>query len=309
MCDRASPRCSTAWTAASPGMLQRARAGSAPSSIRCRTWSPSGSRRRSSLSLDAAGSGRRFGWMFALAYAVCWRCASPASTRSIDVEEQPHKSAGFLTGVPAPAGAGLLLLPILLWLASDRHWIWLQRLSAGRALGGLLGLLMISSVATFSLGSLRLRRHVRLEALVLIAILGGGAGHRALGDAEPDRDRLSAADPVQHVRYARIRRQRAAGDVVIAGRAFPSPDRRSRRPRRTRYSPFKAASDLGPMRLQSEFQDRDRARRAGRGKKTIESQMSHSFSPELSTAQSPRSRFRSLDVSLMFPFCSSSDEA
>ena len=25
---------------------------------------------------------------------------------NIDSEEQPHKSAGFLTGVPAPAGAG-----------------------------------------------------------------------------------------------------------------------------------------------------------------------------------------------------------
>ena len=44
----------------------------------------------------------------------------------IDVEEQPHKSAGFLTGVPAPVGAGLLLLPMILWLASNREWAWLQ---------------------------------------------------------------------------------------------------------------------------------------------------------------------------------------
>ena len=44
----------------------------------------------------------------------------------IDAEDQPHKSAGFLTGVPAPAGAGLMLLPILLWLASDRQWTWLR---------------------------------------------------------------------------------------------------------------------------------------------------------------------------------------
>jgi CDP-diacylglycerol--serine O-phosphatidyltransferase len=29
---------------------------------------------------------------------------------AIDTQDQPHKSAGYLTGVPAPAGAGLLLL-------------------------------------------------------------------------------------------------------------------------------------------------------------------------------------------------------
>ena len=32
---------------------------------------------------------------------------------------------------------------------------------------------MISNLATFSWGSLRLRRHVRLEAIVVIALVGG----------------------------------------------------------------------------------------------------------------------------------------
>ena len=35
------------------------------------------------------------------------RCGWRGSTRGIDAAEQPHKSAGFITGVPAPAGAGL----------------------------------------------------------------------------------------------------------------------------------------------------------------------------------------------------------
>ena len=67
------------------------------------------------------------GWIFALAYAVCMALRLARFNARIDVEDQPHKSAGFLTGVPAPAGAGLMLLPILLWLASDGHWTWLQR--------------------------------------------------------------------------------------------------------------------------------------------------------------------------------------
>ena len=49
-----------------------------------------------------------FGWIAALALrGLHVRCASPASTRGSMSEDQPHKSAGFLTGVPAPAGAGL----------------------------------------------------------------------------------------------------------------------------------------------------------------------------------------------------------
>ena len=43
---------------------------------------------------------------------------------------------------------------------------------------------MISNVATFSWGSLRLRSHVRLGAIVVIALLGGGLAVGAVGDAE-----------------------------------------------------------------------------------------------------------------------------
>ena len=64
--------------------------------------------------------------MFALAYAVCMALRLARFNARIDVEDQPHKSAGFLTGVPAPAGAALMLLPIMLWLASDRQWTWLS---------------------------------------------------------------------------------------------------------------------------------------------------------------------------------------
>ena len=61
-----------------------------------------------------------------------WRLRSAARLRlarfnaRIDVDEQPHKSAGFNTGVPAPAGAGLAFVPIYLWLITGndlfRRW-------------------------------------------------------------------------------------------------------------------------------------------------------------------------------------------
>ena len=114
----------------------------------------------------------RLGWIFALAYAVCMALRLARFNARIDVEDQPHKSAGFLTGVPAPVGAGLLLLPIYLWLASDRQWTWLQDYRIVAPWAALVAFLVISSVATFSWGSLRLRRHVRLEAIVVIALTG-----------------------------------------------------------------------------------------------------------------------------------------
>ena len=134
--DRASPRCSTAWTAASPARCAgQTRFGAeldSLSDVIAFGVSPA-------IILHlwvAAAPGRGFGWMFALAYAVCMALRLARFNARIDVEDQPHKSAGFLTGVPAPAGAGLMLLPIYLWLASDGQWDWLQRLPAGRALGG-----------------------------------------------------------------------------------------------------------------------------------------------------------------------------
>ena len=48
----------------------------------------------------------RIGWMCSLALAVFCALRLARFNAAIDVSEQPHKSAGFLTGVPAPAGAG-----------------------------------------------------------------------------------------------------------------------------------------------------------------------------------------------------------
>jgi CDP-diacylglycerol--serine O-phosphatidyltransferase len=176
----------------------------------------------------------RFGWVFALAYAVCMALRLARFNAHIDVEDQPHKSAGFLTGVPAPAGAGLLLLPIFLWLASDRRWEWLNDYRLVAPWAAFIAFLLISSVATFSWGSLRLRRNVRFEAIVVIAILSG-----ALFSAPFETLSVSAliyifSIPLSLMSYARVRRQRArlAGAAPPAAPAVPLPPKRPARRRR-----------------------------------------------------------------------------
>ena len=181
----------------------------------------------------------RFGWIFALAYAACMALRLARFNANIDVEEQPHKSAGFLTGVPAPAGAGLLLLPIYLWLASDQQWGWLadHRLVAPWA--ALVAFLVISSVATFSWGSLRLRRNVRLEAIVIIALIGGALVSAPWHTLSAVAFLYVAMIPFSIASYARVRRLRAAAAARASLPAGPEPNPRELEPTpaRRRQSP------------------------------------------------------------------------
>lgn len=108
-----------------------------------------------------------FGWFAALAFAICCALRLARFNARIDTDDQPHKSAGFLTGVPAPVGAGLAFTPFYLFhetgIALFRDpvlmTLWLT----------VIAILMISNMATLSWASLRPRRSIRLP---LIAMTG-----------------------------------------------------------------------------------------------------------------------------------------
>ena len=150
----------------------------------------------------------KFGWTAALALAVCCALRLARFNANIDVTDQPHKSAGFNTGVPAPAGAGLALTPMFLWFVTGndlfRQWYvtmpWVL----------LVAFLMISNIATFSWGSVRLRRSVRLEALAAIGLLGAALitapWHTLLGICIA----YLIAIPFSIISYAKVKRARAA---------------------------------------------------------------------------------------------------
>lgn len=110
----------------------------------------------------------RIGWFFALGYAVCCALRLARFNAQIDIKDQPHKSAGFLTGVPAPAGAGLMFVPLYIWDVTGEPLARAPWIVAPWTL--LVALLMISNFATFSWSSLRLRRDLRLPAILLVGI-------------------------------------------------------------------------------------------------------------------------------------------
>jgi CDP-diacylglycerol--serine O-phosphatidyltransferase len=112
----------------------------------------------------------RFGWIAALALAVCCALRLARFNARLDAAEQPHKSAGFNTGVPAPAGAGLAFVPIYLWLISGNDLF--RRWEGVMAWTLFIAALMISSLPTYSWASIRIRREWRLFALAGVALFG-----------------------------------------------------------------------------------------------------------------------------------------
>ncbi len=113
----------------------------------------------------------KFGWTAALALAVCCALRLARFNARLDAGEQPHKSAGFNTGVPAPAGAGLAFIPIFLWLVSGERPLF-QAWPLVMAWTLFVAALMISSLPTYSWSSIRIRREWRLFTLAGVAILG-----------------------------------------------------------------------------------------------------------------------------------------
>src|SRR4051812_30942549 len=110
----------------------------------------------------------RFGWIAALSLAVCCALRLARFNARLDAAEQPHKSAGFNTGVPAPAGAGLAFIPVYLWLITGEEIF--RRWELVMAWTLFIAALMISNLPTYSWASIRIRRGWRAFCLS-----GGGA--------------------------------------------------------------------------------------------------------------------------------------
>lgn len=156
----------------------------------------------------------RFGWFASLAFAICCALRLARFNAQIDVEEQPHKSVGFLTGVPAPVGAGLAFLPMFLWIATGepifRNPIIVALWVAAMAV------LLISNLATFSWTSIRPRRSIRLEAIALSGILFAALLTEPWWTLAGLCVIYLALMPYSAIRYGRIKRQRAAGALPQA---------------------------------------------------------------------------------------------
>lgn len=120
---------------------------------------------------------RGIGWVVALSHTVCCALRLARFNTQLDADHHPHKQHGFNTGVPSPAGAGLALTPLMLW-------IWLGPIDPTETPGRLIAIvtafwmagvafLMVAPLATYSWKSIRLRKQYRLPALLGVALFAG----------------------------------------------------------------------------------------------------------------------------------------
>lgn len=158
--------------------------------------------------LWAVGDIRQWGWVFALGYVVCAALRLARFNAAIDEEDQPHKSAGFLTGVPAPVGAGLVFFPLYLWFVTGND-LFRQPLLVAVWLG-VVGLLMISNLATYSWTRVRVRKTMRMEVILLAALAGSALFFTPWHLLALICVVYIAALPFSIASYAKVRQQREA---------------------------------------------------------------------------------------------------
>jgi CDP-diacylglycerol--serine O-phosphatidyltransferase len=115
---------------------------------------------------------RSFGWIAALLLGVCAALRLARFNVSLGAAaEKPAWAYNYFTGVPAPAGAGLAILPIIASFEAGPAFlhnpaflvIWTIMVAA----------LMISALPTFSLKGQRIPQ--RLVPFVLLGVGGGAA--------------------------------------------------------------------------------------------------------------------------------------
>ena len=109
----------------------------------------------------------KFGWMFALIYTVC--CALRLARFNITtIDENETWKINFFEGVPSPAAAGLVLLPLILHLSG---LIKLENYTTLSSLSILItSVLMVSKIPTYSLKRILIPRNSTIFLLLGIGI-------------------------------------------------------------------------------------------------------------------------------------------
>ena len=109
----------------------------------------------------------KFGWLFVLLYVVC--CALRLARFNLtNINENHLWKINFFEGVPSPAAAGLVLLPLILQLSG---WIQLESYTILTSVTiAITSMLMVSKIPTYSLKRILIPRHLAIFLLLGLGI-------------------------------------------------------------------------------------------------------------------------------------------
>lgn len=109
------------------------------------------------------------GWVIALVFAVCAALRLARFNTRIDSPDQPAWAGNFFTGVPAPAGGALVLLPMMLSFEFEGAFFAHPLVNAPVAI--VVSYLMISRIPTFSFKRLRVPHRFVVLLLLIVGLL------------------------------------------------------------------------------------------------------------------------------------------
>jgi CDP-diacylglycerol--serine O-phosphatidyltransferase len=118
-------------------------------------------------SMQRAGG---IGWALVLLYAVCMALRLARFNTMIGEPDLPVWAYNFFTGVPAPAAAGLVMLPMMLSFQSDHIDLFNHPIVNAAMLVGV-SFLMVSKIPTYSGKRLRVPHAYVLPVMLVMALM------------------------------------------------------------------------------------------------------------------------------------------
>ena len=110
------------------------------------------------------------GWIIVLAYAVCCGLRLARFNTALEDPDEPAYAANYFTGVPAPAAAGLALLPMMFSFQVGDDFFRLALVNAVNL--AFVAFLMVSQIPTFSFKKMRVKKESVLPVLIVVGLLG-----------------------------------------------------------------------------------------------------------------------------------------
>ncbi len=123
------------------------------------------------LYLWTLNEAKSFGWAIALLYVICAALRLARFNSELEDPDRPPWMTRFFTGMPAPAAAGVVIVPMMLTFALGQDWPqvwWLNALVMATV-----AFMMVSTVPTFSIKMIttRIKPQLMLPALVGIGAI------------------------------------------------------------------------------------------------------------------------------------------
>jgi CDP-diacylglycerol--serine O-phosphatidyltransferase len=124
------------------------------------------------LYLWVMNHGGRFGWAVVLLFSVCAALRLARFNTALDDASRPAWTFNYFTGVPAPAGAGLAILPLVASFETGPGWFDHPWLIGAWTI--LVAALMVSRIPTFAFKRLRVAHWMVLPILLVVGIIAAG---------------------------------------------------------------------------------------------------------------------------------------